>query len=93
MTVVRTLIGHKSSACCVEFHPFGDFFASGSTDLSIKIWDIRRRGCIQTYSGHQEAVKVLKMTPDGRWIVSAGLDQTVKLWGAVLFDSAAKFFF
>jgi katanin p80 WD40 repeat-containing subunit B1 len=78
--VVRTLTGHKSNIRSVEFHPFGDFFASGSLDLTVKIWDIRRKGCIQTYHGHHDAISLLKITPDGRWLASGGYDHTVKIW-------------
>ena len=39
--VVRTLTGHRSNCSSVDFHP-GEFFASGSLDTNLKIWDIRR---------------------------------------------------
>ena len=63
----------------VEFHPFGEFFASGSSDASVKIWDVRRKGCIQTYTGHQGPLNVLRITPDGRWIATGGEDGVVKV--------------
>ena len=48
-TVLRTLTGHKSSVRCLDFHPYGDFVASGSLDNNIKLWDIRKKGCMYTY--------------------------------------------
>ena len=47
-TVVRTLTGHKSNMRCLDFHPYGDFVASGSLDTNIKVssyptTDIERR--------------------------------------------------
>jgi WD40 repeat protein len=30
--------------------------ASGSLDTNLKIWDIRRKGCIHTYKGHDRGV-------------------------------------
>ena len=36
-TVVRTLTGHKSSIKCLDFHPYGDFVASGSLDTNLKV--------------------------------------------------------
>lgn len=77
--VVRTLTGHRSNCMSVDFHPFGEFFASGSLDTNLKIWDIRKKGCIHTYKGHTRGVNAIRFTPDGRWIVSGGEDNTVKV--------------
>lgn len=48
-SVIRTLTGHKSEVKCLDVHPYGDFVASGSLDTNIKVWDVRRKGCIFTY--------------------------------------------
>lgn len=77
--MVRTLTGHRSSCSAVEFHPFGEFFASGSMDTNLKIWDIRKKGCIHTYKGHTQGISTIKFTPDGRWVVSGGFDNVVKV--------------
>jgi WD40 repeat protein len=81
--VVRTLTGHRSSCTSVEFHPFGEFFASGSADTDLKIWDIRKKGCIHTYTGHTRAIRNIKFTPDGRWVVTGGEDNVVKVLNLV----------
>lgn len=69
----------------MDFHPFGEFFASGSLDTNLKIWDIRKKGCIHTYKGHTRGVNAIRFTPDGRWVVSGGEDHTVKVRIAFLF--------
>jgi katanin p80 WD40 repeat-containing subunit B1 len=63
----------------VEFHPFGEFFASGSVDTNLKIWDVRRKGCIQTYKGHTKAINIIRFSPDGRWVISGGDEGVVKV--------------
>ncbi|GER36479.1 katanin p80 WD40 repeat-containing subunit B1 homolog [Striga asiatica] len=78
--VVRTLTGHRSYCTALEFHPFGEFFASGSMDTNLKIWDIRKKGCIHTYKGHTRGISTIRFTPDGRWVVSGGFDNVVKVW-------------
>ena len=35
--VIRTLTGHKSNIRSLDFHPYGDFVASGSLDTNIKV--------------------------------------------------------
>lgn len=77
--MVRTLTGHRSYCTAVEFHPFGEFFASGSMDTNLKIWDIRKKGCIHTYKGHTRGISTIRFTPDGRWVVSGGFDNVVKV--------------
>lgn len=37
LVVLRTLIGHKANICSVDFHPFGEYLASGSVDTDIKV--------------------------------------------------------
>ena len=86
--MVRTLTGHRSNCTSLEFHPFGEFFASGSADTDLKIWDIRKKGCIHTYKGHNLGINTIKFTPDGRWVVSGGYDNVVKVrWE---FDAAIE---
>ena len=59
----------------LQFH---DFF-SGSGDTNLKLWDIRRKGCIFTYKGHSETVTCLKFSPDGQWVASGGEEGAVKV--------------
>lgn len=63
----------------MDFHPYGELLASGSLDTAIKLWDIRRKGCIFTYKGHNKTVNSLKFSPDGQWIASAGEEGMVKV--------------
>lgn len=77
--VIRTLTGHRSSCLSVNFHPFGDFFASGSLDTSLKVWDVRRKACINTYKGHSRGVTNVQFSPDGRLVASGGQDGDLKV--------------
>ena len=46
----------------------------------LQIWDIKRKGCIQTYKGHADAINCLRFSPDGHWVVSGSDDGLIKLW-------------
>ena len=37
VAVVRNMVGHRSNCVSVDFHPYGDFFASGSSDTNLKV--------------------------------------------------------
>ncbi|KHG01969.1 hypothetical protein F383_21214 [Gossypium arboreum] len=78
--MVRGFTGHRSNCTAMDFHPFGEFFASGSMDKSLKIWDIRKKGCIHTYKSHTRGISSIRFSPDGRWVVSGGFDNVVKVW-------------
>jgi WD40 repeat protein len=67
---VRTLTGHRSGCLSIAFHPFGDFVVTGSLDTNLKVWDLRRKECIQTYKGHAKGITHVSVSPDGRWVVS-----------------------
>lgn len=90
--MVRTLSGHRSYCTAVEFHPFGEFFASGSMDTNLKIWDIRKKGCIHTYKGHTRGISTIRFTPDGRWVVSGGFDNVVKVLTELINNSSTYCF-
>ena len=43
----HSLIGHSDIVRCVAFNPFNEYLiASGSADHCIRIWDIRKAGCL-----------------------------------------------
>ncbi|XP_011043253.1 PREDICTED: katanin p80 WD40 repeat-containing subunit B1 homolog isoform X2 [Populus euphratica] len=48
--------------------------------MNMRIWDIRKKGCIHTYKGHTQGISTIRFTPDGRWVVSGGCDNVVKVW-------------
>ena len=78
----RTLPGHRGAVQCVDFHPAGEFCASGPQDGTLRVWDARAaRGCVATYRGHGTSpVCGLAFSPDGRWVVSGSQDGGVALW-------------
>ncbi|KAJ3349978.1 WD repeat-containing protein 90 [Entophlyctis luteolus] len=80
--VARSLLGHRLTTTAVEYHPFGEFFVSGGKESVVKVWDVKKKGCIQTYSnpgGSGGSVEVIRITPDGRWIASGWEDGSVKV--------------
>ncbi|XP_003383841.1 PREDICTED: E3 ubiquitin-protein ligase TRAF7-like [Amphimedon queenslandica] len=75
---IGTFRGHKGTIWSLVTS--GDCLFSGSSDGTIKVWDIAdlRRGCLKTVQGHKEATMFLAV---GRGILySTGTDLSLKSW-------------
>lgn len=55
--------------------------ATGGTDGSIKLWDLRSSRLIQYYDAHGGAVSDLSFHPSGNFLLSASLDTSLKVGG------------
>ncbi|KAM3448554.1 hypothetical protein MY3296_007666 [Beauveria thailandica] len=55
------------------------FFATGSRDKTIKLWDGKGR-CVATLTGHEGWVSALVFHPGGRYVFSAADDKALRFW-------------
>ncbi|RNA34559.1 katanin p80 WD40 repeat-containing subunit B1 isoform X2 [Brachionus plicatilis] len=91
----KSLNGHTSSIQSISFSSnedkivsgsasgsYADYIASGSgsIDSQIRLWDLRKKGCIFTYKGHTDCINALRFSPDSKWLASASDDSLVKIW-------------
>ena len=72
--------GHSGSVLSVCFSPNGKLIASGSSDNTIKLWNVKDGALIRTFKGHSDYVISVNFSPDGRRIASGSSDNTIKLW-------------
>jgi len=70
---VETVIqkGHIQPVTCVAFHPSGAYFASGSLDQSIKIWNVQSGKIIRTINIHTSKILNLSFSKDGKKLLSS----------------------
>lgn len=77
-----TCYGHVNGVMSVSFSPDGTKIASGSTDNTIKLWDVATGTEVMTLTGHAGPVMSVSFSPNGTHIASGSRDKTLKLWDA-----------
>lgn len=60
---MKTLKGHTNTVNSLAFAPAGNYLASASNDLSIKIWDFSTYDCIRTLRGHDHSISAVMFIP------------------------------
>jgi len=71
---------HLSTVATVAMSPDGAIMASGSYDLTIKLWRVSDGALLRTLPGHLAEVRSVAFSPDGSMLVSGSSDRTVKIW-------------
>lgn len=77
---VHTLAGHSNWVCAVAIAPDGQTLASGSSDNTVKLWNLLTGEEIGTLKGHLERVDSVTFSLDGRTLATSSSDNSVKLW-------------
>lgn len=81
---IRTLEAHTSMVHSVTISPDGKIIASGSSDKTIKLWELESGKLLRQlgrwFSGHSGIVDTLAFSPDGEILASGSWDETIKLW-------------
>ncbi|OGV56472.1 MAG: hypothetical protein A2X45_03405 [Lentisphaerae bacterium GWF2_50_93] len=76
----HTFEGHTGSVGSASFSPDGKYALSGSSDSTLKLWNVDTGRCLITFVGHTRSVYSVNFSPDGKYACSGGLDNNVKLW-------------
>jgi len=89
------LAGHTGTINALVFSPDSHHLISGSSDKSIRLWDVAKREAYLQLDGATSAVLALAYHPGGRRLASVGQDRAVRLWDVITrqeileFDDAA----
>ncbi|NEQ77237.1 MAG: WD40 repeat domain-containing protein [Okeania sp. SIO2C9] len=78
--LISTLSGHLDSVNAVAVTPDGKFVVSGSSDHTVKKWDLNTATEVKTFTGHTAPVNAVAVTPDGKKVVSGAYDNTIRVW-------------
>jgi transcription initiation factor TFIID subunit 5 len=73
-------IGHQADVDVVRWHPNCHYLATGSSDRSVRLWDVRNGTCSRLLTGHRAAITSLAMSPDGKSLTSGDATGAVLSW-------------
>ncbi|MGH3977294.1 MAG: WD40 repeat domain-containing protein, partial [Pseudonocardiaceae bacterium] len=80
----RTMSGHTNAVWGVAFAPDGHTLATGSTDQTVRLWDLSNRDQPRPLgaplTGHTSTVVGVAFAPDGHTLATGSADRTVQLW-------------
>ena len=60
---LRMFSGHLADVTCTRFHPNSNYVATGSSDRTIRLWDVLSGNCVRIFTGH----KVRRVTRAVPW--------------------------
>ena len=72
--------GHSDTVMSVKFSSDGVFLASGSSDRTIKLWDMQTGGIVRAFLGHEQWVSSVSISADSTILASGSGDNTIRLW-------------
>ncbi|CAI8025060.1 Pleiotropic regulator 1, partial [Geodia barretti] len=78
--LMRVLSGHLGWVRCIAMEPGNEWFATGSSDRTIKLWELASGRLKLTLTGHISAVRALTVSHRQPYLFSAGEDKQVKCW-------------
>ncbi|XP_020811613.1 THO complex subunit 3 [Drosophila serrata] len=69
-----TLKAHPANCICIEFGPTGKYFATGSADAQVSLWDAHELACLRMISRLEWPVRTISFSHDEKLIASASED-------------------
>jgi len=74
---------HMMAISCIAMHPKKSIIATGSDDLTWKIWTIPNGELIMSGEGHKDWISGIDFHPKGTHLATCSGDSTIKVWDFV----------
>lgn len=73
------LKAHPGTCICIEFDPNKKYFATGSADALVSLWDVENLACLRTFSRLDWPVRTISFSYDGKLLASASEDLLIDI--------------
>ena len=50
LKLIQSINAHPSNCICIKFDPMGKYFATGSADALVSLWDVDELVCVRCFS-------------------------------------------
>jgi WD40 repeat protein len=80
LVLLRQFTGHEEVVSSLAVDPEGGRLLTGSSDYTVRLWDLGTTEEIASFLGHLNGVNAVAFLPGGRRFVSASEDRTARLW-------------
>jgi len=78
----RTLSGHKDRICGIAYSPDGKLLASGSEDMTVRLWEPKTGKCLQVLNA-SDRIYAVAFSRDGKLVAAGGWEApecSVRVW-------------
>jgi WD40 repeat protein len=79
-SVVLKLKGHKGMMTACEWHPSGNFIATGGHDTTWRMWDAEHGRELLLQDGHAKDISGIAFHPDGSLVMTSDAGGVALLW-------------
>lgn len=74
LSTLHSLDAHTAGCYCIAIDPTGRYFAVGSADALVSLWDLSEMLCVCTFTKLEWPVRTISFNHDGKYIASASED-------------------
>ena len=72
--MMRSWKGHDGPISCADFHHSGDLLVTGSSDRTVKVWNLKGGYCTHNFRGHASVVSSVVFNKDPKCFTLASSD-------------------
>ncbi|XP_037949030.1 THO complex subunit 3-like [Teleopsis dalmanni] len=87
---MEVLRGHPATCICIEFDPTGKYFAVGSADSLVSVWNANELSCQHVIERLEWPVRTISFSHDGKLIASGSEDLFIDIAYATTGEKVTK---